>query len=110
MPTNTDPNYAAKSPTGRIVTLIDASTATGAGTARRPTGLDRMTFHATGWGIATVDIEVQIADSTLNSTHWIASGTQFTANGTGAVLGKFTGVRANVTAWSSGTPTITAII
>lgn len=84
-------------------TLLSAVVATGAGTAFKQVG-SLITVQVRGITTATVAIEV-----TVDGTNFVASGLSFTADGIGSVNGYFTAYRANVTAWTSGAITVTAI-
>ena len=88
----------------KLVTLLSAVGATGAGTANDTTQ-DKMTFHCEGITTATVDVQVS-----NDGTNYIDSGLSFTADGVGAVDGPFKQVRGNVSAHTTGTITLTALV
>lgn len=89
---------------GELVTLLDGVEATGASTATK-TNLVRTTYHVEGISTATVVIQVS-----NDGTNFVNSGLSFTADGVGAVEGPFQWVRANCTAYTSGTITVTAVV
>lgn len=73
------------------------ATATGTGLTFKAGG-SIATVQVQGITTATVAIEV-----TLDGTHWVASGLSFTADGVGTINGYFTSIRANISAYTSGT-------
>lgn len=83
--------------------LLNGVEATGAGTAVQTT-VDNMSFHCEGITTATVVIEVS-----NDGTNYITSGVSFTADGVNTVTGPYKYVRANCTAYTTGTITVTAL-
>lgn len=79
--------------------LLDAVGATGAGTAVQNPGRHKL-FQAVISGTATVDIE-----GSLDNVNWVQLG-QLTASGIVSDSDPWEYVRANVTAWTSGTVTV----
>lgn len=84
-----------------LATLLTGATSTGAGTAVALAAEDRYqggghTFEVTGTFVATIDLE-----ATIDGTTWHALAT-VTAPGLVNVAGVFHSVRADVTAYTSG--------
>lgn len=80
------------------VTLLNAVVATGASAAF--TGEFPATVVVSGITTATVAVQVS-----LDGTAWVTSGAALTADGAVTILAPFKYVRANVTAYTSGTIT-----
>jgi hypothetical protein len=88
---------------GKVHTLLSAVEATGAGTGVKSEVLGSVSYQCKGITTATVALQASI-DGTNYET--VAS---MTADGVASVAGPFKMIRANVTAWTSGAITVTAL-
>jgi hypothetical protein len=99
-----------------LETLQDAAVATGVGTAINMKGYNGLTVRVAGITTATVTFE-----GTIDDTNWFVVGLKTAADGVAATTATANGVfklpadgpvlsqfRANITAWTSGTITVTS--
>ena len=84
---------------GVSVTLLNAVVATGASREVSPTS-NQFTCQATISATSTITLE-----ASLDGTNWSTIGTAFTASGIASFDAPYKFVRANCTAWTSGTAT-----
>ncbi len=97
-------------------TLQSAAAATGVGTSTALFGWRELAIQITGTFVGTVTFE-----STIDGTNWVATGMAAIATGTLATSATTTGLfykplgsffkqfRANITAYTSGSITVTAV-
>lgn len=81
------------------VTILSAVTATGAGTGYP---IDGVPFSVVVTGITTATVAIQ---GSVDGTNYVTIGSALTADGTGGATTPYKYVRANVTAYTSGTIT-----
>ena len=89
----------------QVIKLLDGVTAVGAGTSYE-TAEDTFSVQVEGITIATVSIEVS---NDPTGTVWQAASS-LTADGVASITGPYIKVRANVTAYTSGTISVYAVV